>query len=215
MAAARAAPLAAYDRRHERRGVTDPPPARSAGVRATAAPPAPEPVLAIDAGEPLSVSTFEAFYRTTVDDLFAYVATLVRDRAAAEDVVAASYERAYRRLRTYDARRGSTRQWLFGIARHAALDELRRRKRVATLAVEPGAPEPTAEDDVPDPVRRATVRAALAALEPRDRELIALKFFAGLDNGEIAGVLGVSPSNAGTRLHRAVHRLREACHAQS
>ena len=66
-----------------------------------------------------------------------------------------------------------------------------------------------------DPARRATVRAALAGLEPRDRELVALKFFAGLDNAEIAGVLGISPSNAGTRVHRAVQRLREACHAPS
>jgi RNA polymerase sigma-70 factor, ECF subfamily len=147
--------------------------------------------------------------------VFAYVATLVRDRGVAEDVVAAAFERAFRRLHTYDARRGSHRQWLFGIARHAALDELRRRKRVVALAVEPGAVEPSFADDGVDPVRRATVRVALAGLEPRDRELVALKFFAGLDNAEIAGVLGISPSNAGTRLHRAVRRLREACHAPS
>jgi RNA polymerase sigma-70 factor (ECF subfamily) len=166
-------------------------------------------------GAAASAETFEALYRATADDLYAYVATLLRDRAAAEDVVAAAFERAYRRLHTYDARRGSRRQWLFGIARHAALDELRRRRRVAALAAEPGAPEPALDSDAADPARRAAVRAALAGLEPRDRELVALKFFAGLDNAEIAGVLGISPSNAGTRLHRAVHRLREACNAPS
>jgi RNA polymerase sigma-70 factor (ECF subfamily) len=159
-------------------------------------------------------ATFEALYRETVDDLFAYVATLVRDRGAAEEVVASSVERAYRRLGTYDPRRGTLRQWLFGIARHAALDELRRRRRTAALAADPADPA-TAGDDHGDPVRRAAVRVALAALEPRDRELIALKFFAGLDNSEIAGVLGISASNAGTRVHRAVQRLREACHAPS
>jgi RNA polymerase sigma-70 factor (ECF subfamily) len=52
--------------------------------------------------------------------------------------------------------------------------------------------------------------AALATLAPRERELIALKFFAGLGNAEIADVIGVSESNAGTRLHRAVTKLREA-----
>jgi RNA polymerase sigma-70 factor, ECF subfamily len=186
--------------------VTDPPLARSAGVSATTAPPeAPR-------GEPPGAASFDDLYRATVDDLFAYAATLLRDRAAAEDVVAATFERAYRRRSSYDARRGSRRQWLFGIARHAALDELRRRQRVATLAAEPEADEPLADVD---PVRRATVRAAIAGLDARDRELVALKFFAGLDNAEIAGVLGISPSNAGTRLHRAVHRLREACHAPS
>jgi RNA polymerase sigma-70 factor (ECF subfamily) len=59
------------------------------------------------------------------------------------------------------------------------------------------------------------VRAALAGLDPRDRELIALKFHAGLDNAEIAKVLGISSSNAGTRVHRALTRLREACNAPS
>ena len=189
--------------------MTDGPLARSAGVSATTAPPARAH------GDPADGGSFDALYRATADDLYAYVATLVRDRAAAEDVVAATFERAYRRRRSYDARRGSRRQWLFGIARHAALDELRRRRRVATLAAEPGDPGPVADDAGGDPVRRATVRAALAGLEPRDRELVALKFFAGLDNAEIAGVLGISPSNAGTRVHRAVQRLREACHAPS
>jgi RNA polymerase sigma factor (sigma-70 family) len=192
--------------------VTDPPPARSAGVNA----PAPAPVAeAVQHDAPLSPTTFELLYRETVDDLYAYVATLVRDRSAAEDVVAAAFERAYRRLGTYDPKRGSQRGWLFGIARNAALDELRRRRRVASLAADPGAPEPAFEDEHADPIRRAAVRAALAGLEARDRELVALKFYAGLDNAEIAGVLGISASNAGTRVHRAVHRLREACDAQS
>ena len=54
------------------------------------------------------------------------------------------------------------------------------------------------------------MRAALATLPARDREVIALKFHAGLDNAEVAEVLGVSPSNAGTLLHRAMTKLREA-----
>ena len=45
----------------------------------------------------------------------------------------------------------------------------------------------------------------------RERELVALKFFAGLDNVEIAVLLDISESNVGTRLHRVVTKLREAC----
>ena len=59
------------------------------------------------------------------------------------------------------------------------------------------------------------MRAALAGLPGRDRELIALKFHAGLSNAEIARVLGVSESNAGTLLHRAMDKLRKACDAPS
>jgi len=59
--------------------------------------------------------------------------------------------------------------------------------------------------------RQATVRAALARLDGRERELVSLKFFAGLANREIATVLGISETNTATRLHRTLTKLREAC----
>src|SRR5437763_16734865 len=121
---------------------------------------------------------FEALYRGSRDDLYAYVATLLRDRAAAEDVTALAFERAYRRRRTFDRRRGEERAWLFGIARNAALDELRRRSRLARLAAEP-ADESEAEIDEGDvALKRTAVRAALAHLTGRERDIIALKFHA-------------------------------------
>ena len=52
---------------------------------------------------------------------------------------------------------------------------------------------------------------ALASLAPRERELVALKFFAGLTNPEIARVIGISETNAGSRLHRVIEKLRRAC----
>ena len=60
-----------------------------------------------------------------------------------------------------------------------------------------------------------TVRTALAELPPREREVIALKFHGGLSNEELGRVLGVSVSNAGTLLHRAMEKLRKACHETS
>jgi RNA polymerase sigma-70 factor (ECF subfamily) len=159
---------------------------------------------------------FEALYRVARDDLYAYVSTLLRDPMTAEDVTALAFERAYRRRRLFDPRRGSERAWLFGIARNAALDELRKRKRTATLAAEPedvdSSPAEDGEDSI---VRRTTVRAALDDLSPREREIVALKFHAGLTNQELAKVLGVSESNAGTMLHRTMDKLRRACHATS
>ena len=159
---------------------------------------------------------FEVLYRSSRDDIYAYVLTLLRDRAAAEDATAVAFERAYRRRRTFDRHRGDERGWLFGIARNAALDELRRRRRTATLVVDPEdvSEDALVDDDAEDhAVRRAAVRDALAELTARERELIALKFHAGLTNAELASVLGVSESNAGTMLHRAVLKLRRAVNA--
>jgi RNA polymerase sigma factor (sigma-70 family) len=160
---------------------------------------------------PDATASFEALYRSCGTDVYAYVASLLRDRAAAEDVTALTFERALRKRRSFDRARGSERAWLFGIARNAALDELRRRSRTAALVTDP--PDEAIAADDPDADRRATVRAGLAALEPRDRELIALKFHAGLSNAELAKLLGVGESAAAMRLHRAVTKLREACHA--
>src|SRR4051794_24474804 len=157
---------------------------------------------------------FEALYRSNRDDVYAYVAGLLRDRPAAEDVTALAFERALRRRRQFNPRRGSARQWVFGIARHAALDELRRRGRRGELPEDlPDERSVASEDAAELALRRETVRRGLAQLAPRERELVALKYFAGLSNSEIAGVLGVSESNAGTLLHRALTKLREACHA--
>jgi RNA polymerase sigma-70 factor, ECF subfamily len=159
---------------------------------------------------------FEALYRSSRDDVYAYVATLLRDRAAAEDVTAVAFERAYRRRRTFDRRRGEERAWLFGIARNAALDELRRRRRLAALVAEPEDTQAAGcADGAEVALRRTAVRTALASLPGRDSELVALKFHAGLSNAEIARVMGISESNAGTLLYRAMQKLRKACNEKA
>jgi RNA polymerase sigma-70 factor (ECF subfamily) len=155
---------------------------------------------------------FEALYQRTFPRVYAYVASMLRDRSAAEEVTAQAFERAYRKRSSFSPGRGTPEAWLFGIARHAALDELRRLKRRATLE---GDPEdfhgPTPDDHADAIVRRETVRAAMAELEPRERDLVALKFHGGLSNQEIAKVLALTESNVGTKLHRTMEKLRRAC----
>src|SRR5215210_4070783 len=155
---------------------------------------------------------FEALYRRAFPRVYGYVATLLRDRAAAEEVTAQTFERAYRKRRSFRASRGSQEAWLFGIARNAALDELRRRKRRAALEADPEDVHSAGPDEqAGDALRRQAVRAALGRLAPRERELVALKFAGGLSHEEIGSVLGISASNAGTRLHRTLEKLRRDC----
>jgi RNA polymerase sigma-70 factor, ECF subfamily len=155
--------------------------------------------------------SFESLYRESRDDLYAYVAGLLRDRSAAEEVTAQAFERAWRRRRQIDRTRGTPRSWLFGIARNAALDELRRRSRLTAAPEDPaGDPSEAVRDPAEAAIDRTLLHEALDALGGRDRELVALKFFAGLSNAEIASVIGTSETNAGTRLHRVVEKLRRA-----
>jgi RNA polymerase sigma-70 factor, ECF subfamily len=158
------------------------------------------------------VETFASLYERTFPRVYAYVASLVRDRATAEDVTAQAFERAYRKRRRYHPRRGSPEAWLFGIARNAALDELRRHKRRAGLEADPQDLGASALDEQAEHARRrVVVRAALGSLDGPERDLIALKFAGGLSNAEIGRILGMSASNAGTRLHRTITKLRKAC----
>ena len=156
--------------------------------------------------------SFEALYRRAFPRVYGYVATLLRDRSAAEEVTAQAFERAYRKRRSFRASRGTEEAWLFGIARNAALDELRRRKRRAALEADPEDVHAAGPDEHADgALRREAVRAALGRLAPREREVVALKFAGGLSNEEIGRVLGISASNAGTRLHRTLEKLRRDC----
>ena len=182
----------------------DPEPERSTGVTATTA------TLPATAERALD---FDALYREARDDVFAYAATLLRDSAAAEDVTALAFERAYRRRSRFDARRGSPRAWLFGIVRNAALDELRRRQRAATTEIPGPLQDPGPDEAAQLAAECDAVRRALGSLAARDREVIALKYHAELSNAELAAVLGVSPTNAGTLLHRAMTKLRETIDA--
>jgi RNA polymerase sigma factor (sigma-70 family) len=181
-----------------------PRPVRSKGVSEAG-------IAATSAVERESGLDFERLYKSSRDDVYAYAAGLLRDRAAAEEATAIAFERAYRKRSRFDSRKGSPRAWLFGIARNAALDELRQRGRQAELSTDPvdAASLPDRGDQRSE--LRLLLDGALSRLEPRERELIALKFFAGLSNAEIGRVIGTSASNAGTKLHRTMDKLREAC----
>jgi RNA polymerase sigma-70 factor (ECF subfamily) len=167
-----------------------------------------DPVPLVDAMP--SYASFEQLYAETRDALYAYVMGLLRDRDSAEEVAAQAWERAYRHRSMIDRARGDARAWLFGIARNAALDELRRLRRHA-VPFDPAAVARLAgDDDRGDVDGRIALRQALGALSTRDRELVALKFWAGLTNREIAVVLTQSESNVGTRLARIMQGLRGA-----
>jgi RNA polymerase sigma-70 factor, ECF subfamily len=161
----------------------------------------------------LDDQAFDELFRESAADVHAYAISLLGNRSAAEDVTALAFERLYRARARLDHGRGTPRAWLFAIARNAALDELRRRRRQpqSELPAEEMAGDQGSEEAFEQIVRRASVRDALAALPLREREVVLLKFHGQLSNSELAKALDVSESNAGTRLHRALTRLREEC----
>jgi len=135
---------------------------------------------------------------------YAYVAYRLGDGPDAEDVTSATIERALRYRKSYDPRKGDPISWLIGIARTCVADHVGARVPTASH------PEEVAGsvDLEADVLRRLTVAEAVAGLDERDQELIALRFGADLSAHAIAGLLGMTTNAVEVALHRSRERLR-------
>jgi RNA polymerase sigma-70 factor (ECF subfamily) len=135
--------------------------------------------------------------------VYAYVAYRIGDGPDAEDITSDTFERALRYRKSYDPRKGDAVSWLIGIARRRIAD------RRSPFTARPQPDETMALDRLEEEtLERISLSAAVAELEPRDRELIALRYGADLTAREIGKILGISTNAAEVALHRALARLR-------
>jgi RNA polymerase sigma-70 factor (ECF subfamily) len=130
----------------------------------------------------------------------------------ADDLAQEALLRAIRSLRTYDASRGSIEAWLWRIVVNAAKDSGSRRQRLRDLVESLGATAMRESESVEDAVltrlRDAELHAQLRRLPARDRTLLALRYGAGLDSGEVGEAVGLSTDSAAKAIRRALARLR-------
>jgi RNA polymerase sigma-70 factor, ECF subfamily len=136
--------------------------------------------------------------------LYAYVAYRIGDGPDAEDVTSEAFERALRYRESYDRSKGEPLAWLIGIARRVIAG------RGADFIEIPVAevPDRPAHGALADDVEiSVAVRAAVAALDDRDRELVALRYGADLTVAQMSGLLGLRPNTIEVALHRARKRL--------
>jgi RNA polymerase sigma-70 factor (ECF subfamily) len=132
------------------------------------------------------------------------------ETADVEDLTARTFEKAWRARHRYRRDLAGFSTWLLTIARNVAIDHLRARQRYEPLDVATAMPSPahTPEQQAVYQSEAQRLAALLATLEPRQRELIAMKYGADMTNRGIAHATGLSESNVGTILHRAVETLR-------
>lgn len=129
--------------------------------------------------------------------------------ADAEDLTARTFEKAWLARHRYRRDLAGFSTWLLSIARNVAADHLRARRlfvpleQAATVAA-----AGTPEDEAMAGSDAHRLAALLATLTDRERELLAMKYGAGMTNRDIAAATGLSESNVGTIVHRAVQALR-------
>lgn len=136
--------------------------------------------------------------------VYAYVAYRLGDGPEAEDVTSDVFERALRYRDSYDPSRGEPLGWLLGIARRC-VDDARRQFSAETVATREQA---SLEDLEADALQRVSVAAAIARLDERAQDLVALRYGADLTARQIAGVLGLKTNAVEVALHRALAKLR-------
>jgi RNA polymerase sigma factor (sigma-70 family) len=138
--------------------------------------------------------------------VYSYIAYRVGDGPDAQDITSDVFERAIRGRHTYDPSRGAPIAWLLGIARRCLSEALAARS--ITVVAEP--PELPDGVDLEDwSIRRLTLSAAIATLDEREQELIALRYGADLTARRIAEILGMRTNAVEVALHRALAHLRE------
>jgi RNA polymerase sigma-70 factor (ECF subfamily) len=130
-------------------------------------------------------------------------------RADIEDLTSATFEKAWRARLQYRCDLAGFSTWLFRIAHNVAVDYLRSNKPHLPIdaALDQTTPR-TPEDDLASDSDMQRLAALTADLPERERELLALKYGAALNNRLIAQLAGMSESNVGTILHRTVEKLR-------
>jgi RNA polymerase sigma factor (sigma-70 family) len=137
--------------------------------------------------------------------VYSYAAYRVGNVADAEDATSETFERALRYRSSYDPSKGPPIAWLIGIARGVIADTLSERGHHTNGNGNGSGHE--GHDFTAELLERIDLRAAVRTLEPRDRDLIALRHGADLTTAQIAALLGARPNAVDVALHRARARL--------
>lgn len=158
----------------------------------------------------------EALYDRYASAVYSLAMHLLRDPEASEEVTQDVFFNVWRRASSYHAQRGSVKSWLFSVAHHRTIDELRRRRREQPQVQRDFDLNNKPSDDSSDPVAQVTtkldggqLRDALEALRPEQREVVMLAYFGGLTHSEIARQLGQPLGTVKTRMRLALKRLKE------
>jgi RNA polymerase sigma factor (sigma-70 family) len=163
-------------------------------------------------------AALSTLYQLLSGAVYAQLLRLTRSAALAEELLEDVFWQIWRQAPRYDARRGPLRAWVMVMARSRALDALRRQRRNPVVAMEtlpPGAElDAIPAGDDPHAVLAAAqagaaLHAALDRLDPLRRQLVALSYFRGLTQQEVADHTGLPLGTVKSHLRRALAALRD------
>ncbi len=155
----------------------------------------------------------EELYARYSGPLYSLAYQVTHAERFAQDVVQEVFVALWRDASRFDPARGNVAPWLFSLARHKAIDLVRReanvRKRTADVDLELEHADDDTDREAWLRIRRDRVHEAIRELTPLQREALDLAFFHGLTHVEVAERLGIPLGTAKTRIRSALLRLRD------
>jgi RNA polymerase sigma factor (sigma-70 family) len=159
---------------------------------------------------------FAELYDEFMPKVFRYIHYKVNHQQITEDLTSMVFEKALVSFEKYSSDKAAFSTWIFSIARNTLIDYYRTNKarQQASLdeAMEVPSREPSPQEEAEKKAEHECLRGCLARLPEDDQEIVRLKFAGEFNNRQIAKMLGLSESNVGVRLFRAVRKLREGFH---
>ncbi|MCL6459130.1 MAG: sigma-70 family RNA polymerase sigma factor [Gorillibacterium sp.] len=163
----------------------------------------------VPCGEPEFTIIFESYYQR----IYNYIHYRVNCRYTAEDLTSQVFEKTITKIATFKVDHSPFEVWLFAIARNVVNDYFRSSRRHNLFFVDiikariSSHKEPESQAVANE--SRDMLSKALEVLNPKERNLVALKFGASLKNKEIAELTGMSESNVGVSLFRSLKKLKQ------
>lgn len=163
------------------------------------------------AGDP---DAFAELYRRHLDRVYAFAYRRCGSREVAEDVTAATFEKAYRNLGKFEPSGGGFPAWILRIAANQTNDHHRRASRPTSDRGQIAMQRLVTEAERPDEsvlrsIDAEVLRLALDRLSPRYRTALSLRYLSDLTNEEAAASMGVSRGTMAVLVHRSLKSMRK------
>lgn len=152
---------------------------------------------------------FETLYQRYARSVFGLALRRLGDRGRAEDAVQETFASVWRSAGSYKPERGPGAPWIYAVARNAIVDRARSRTDTPADIPEEPANEPGPADLAEQGWVAWRVHRALEELPEREREVIALAYWSGLSQSEVAEYLGLPLGTVKTRTRAALGHLAE------
>jgi len=152
---------------------------------------------------------FETLYNRYARAVFGLALRRLGDRGRAEDAVQETFASIWRSAGTYRPERGPGAPWLYTVARNATVDRSRERIETPSEVPDEATDEPGPAEQTEQNWLTWRVHSALQELPEREREAIALAYWSGLSQSEVAERLGIPLGTVKTRTRSGLARLAE------